>query len=204
MEITRLILLCSFRMAWADDFFRQIVKPVSTFCGADHQPSSFDKCEPHDPRNHWSNFAYNTGPPGKAVRLPGEFEPVDRLYLAFSSEWSCFQNFYVEIVQASHRQVAEIAIFVQANTAQADFENLVFALYEIGIDARNISFYHVELNSAWVRDYGPLFVQNEHGETSIVDMRYIGIRLRDDMLPTSMGYWWSVSVYRLPLELVSD
>lgn len=161
-----------------------------------------------DPRNHWAGYAYNTGPPPVKVRFPGEFEAVDTLYVAWSPLWTDFQTFYLDLLRAAQNHVASIVVLVQESTTQTEYEEWIVRLNEAGVHVSNdnpqFRFQDAVLDSNWIRDYGPVFVQNDgrRRQTSIIDMRYQPDRLDDDAVPTFMGAWWKLPVYRLPLELV--
>jgi agmatine/peptidylarginine deiminase len=65
----------------------------------------------------------------------------------------------------------------------------------------SVQFAAAPLDSIWMRDYGPLFVNTTHGGQRIIDPRYYYGRFSDDVMPTRMAYWWDMDVSRPPIDM---
>jgi agmatine deiminase len=85
---------------------------------------------------------------------PGKFEPIPWVY--------------TEIVR--HLARAEtVRILVNDPAAEQQVRQL---LERAGVAGSGIEFYHVPTDRSWVRDYGPLFVQDSSGRVALTDWHF--------------------------------
>ena len=94
-------------------------------------------------------------------RLPAEWEPHEATWLAWPHDRQTWPNeleeieaAYIEIIEYLH---AGEVVRILVDNEQAE-EAAAQKLKERGIN-RNVTFHHIETNSIWIRDYGPIFLK---------------------------------------------
>jgi agmatine deiminase len=158
----------------------------------------------HDPRDDDPDFGY-TPIPGDVYAVPGEFEAAQALILAFADDALELLPRYVELIEAGQRE-ARVVVLYNSDAALAELQ---LGLSRAGVELLDVTFEHVPLDSAWIRDYGPVFALTKRGDFRIIDTRYYGARMSDDVVPTTLGEAWGFAVSRPPLiteggNLLSD
>lgn len=96
----------------------------------------------------------------------------------------------------------EVPLFgLVSNEAQVDFLAALLAAHDLPIDA--VRPVVVPVQSMWVRDYGPLFMQDEAGRVTMIDPRYTRTELNpdDDAVPAALAESWDVPVVDVPLRM---
>jgi agmatine deiminase len=108
-------------------------------------------------------------------RMPAEWEPHEATWIAWPhnrSDWpgkfAAIEWVYSEIVRHLH-QSEPVCILVN-NAAQE--QKARRTLEKIYLDWTRVRFYRVPTNRVWTRDYGPLFLVSESGETAITDWKF--------------------------------
>jgi agmatine deiminase len=138
-----------------------------------------------------------TDPPDDVVGLPGEFEPVERILLGWhGGNWD-----YVDFFVAVLREVLPDASALVAVEDEADQILLMDTLAAEGVDLSRVDFVLHELDSMWMRDYGPLLVRTAAGGYRVIDLPYHPDRARDDGYPTVFATREGLPVSRPPLEM---
>jgi agmatine deiminase len=127
--------------------------------------------------------------------LPGEFEPTERLLIAWDD---ALARFLLDIMAAAWD---EVPITVVLAPGQSD-ERLNYVLRGLGMDPQAIQRVRVPVGSVWIRDFGPLVVRAAGGERHIVDFGYY-LDADEDGLPGALGsaLWPQWAVQSSPLEL---
>lgn len=148
----------------------------------------------HDPRDDDPDYGY-TPVPGDVFAVPGEFEAVQALILAFADDALELLPRYVELIEAGQRE-ARVVVLYNSDAALAELQ---LALSRAGVELLDVTFERTAIDSAWIRDYGPLFALTRRGDFRIIDTRYYGARMSDDRLPTALGESWGFDVSRPPL-----
>jgi len=154
------------------------------------------KADGWDPRDTYADYAF-TGVPGDVDHLPAEFEPAQALLIGWPSGFNGLEPFFAEIVAGAEGEVDDIYIFVDSEYSAS---RLSFALEDAGVDTDDIHYLLLELDSIWMRDYGPLLVETDDGGDRVIDFRYSYGRWSDDVAPTVLANYWQVPVSRPPLE----
>src|SRR5271156_2942533 len=108
-------------------------------------------------------------------RMPAEWEPHAATWIAWPhnrSDWpgkfAAIGWVYSEIVRLLH-QSEPVCILV--NNAQHE-ERVRRILEKTCLDWSRIRFYRFPTNRVWTRDYGPIFLTSESGETAIADWKF--------------------------------
>ena len=138
--------------------------------------------------NEKSVLFNETNPPsGDYVRFPAEFEPMQAVTIRYPL------GIPTSLVkQLSERtKVYVIVSSSQQNSARNTFQNA-------GCNMNNITYYNMNTDSYWVRDYGPWYIFNDL-EPAIVDNVYNRPRQNDNMVPIYMGQKLGLTVYGMNL-----
>jgi agmatine/peptidylarginine deiminase len=111
-------------------------------------------------------------------RLVAEFEPTRALLLSVSDWQPQHRHIFVEIAEKTKGHVHVIVLC--NNTHQ--IKMATGWLLERGQSYPHIYFCEMELDTVWIRDFGPVFAQTNQG-TQVLDFLYEGTRPKDDALP---------------------
>ena len=138
--------------------------------------------------NEKSTLFTETDPPaGDYVRFPAEFEPMQAVTIRYPL------GIPTSLVkQLSERtKVYVIVTSSQQNSARNTFQNA-------GCNMSNITYYNMNTDSYWVRDYAPWYIFNDL-QPAIVDNVYNRPRQNDNMVPYNMGQKLGLPVYGMNL-----
>jgi agmatine deiminase len=110
-------------------------------------------------------------------RMPAEWEPHEGTWIAWpheKSDWpGKFQTVpwvYGEIVRHLAR-VERVHILVNDGDAEQRVRKLLTRAHA---EMAAVDFLHCPTNRSWTRDYGPIFVHDEHGQVDITDWQFNG------------------------------
>jgi agmatine deiminase len=115
--------------------------------------------------------------------MPAEWAPHQATWLAWPhchSDWpgkfSAIPLVYAEIVRRLHG-AEPVNILVNDAGAQ---RRATAGLKRVGVDLRRINFQHVPTDRVWMRDSGPTFLLNAHGQKAFLDWRFNAWAKYDD------------------------
>jgi agmatine deiminase len=152
--------------------------------------ASVDRSELADvnPYGEFPPALLSTGYTGRILR--GDFEPPSTLVVAYEHAWVAQTS---QIIAAASGQAQ---VVVLATTSDLWFANEKWGhLPYVGV-------LKSELDSPWVRDYGPLAAYEEHSERAVwLDFQYAGDRPHDDQVPELLSIVLRESVEKSPLAL---
>ncbi len=147
--------------------------------------------------------------PAQPVRHYAEYDPVDAIYYIW--EPGLFNAFFGGITtELLNRTSVEIHILHHGAGERAQLEA---ALTSLGHAPADITFVDVaelgtyyewqtespfdrSLESFWMVDFGPAFVEDGSGVLAVVDPRYYTMRVNDDAVPTKVGADLGINVFR--------
>jgi len=116
-------------------------------------------------------------------RMPAEWAPHAATWLAWphnAGDWpgkfQAIQWVYADIVR--HLSAVE-DVHVLVNDAAAE-KRARGVLIRSGVRLERVYFHQWATNRGWMRDSGPIFVRNSHGETAITDWKFNGWAKYDD------------------------
>lgn len=134
--------------------------------------------------------------PAGPLRLPGEFEPAEALYLAYTAIDDYDPLFGTLAHTASAHGPVRVLYLAGAR------RRLESRLWLHDLTWTEIERIHTApFNSIWLRDFGPIPVIGPEGVVWI-DTRYVGDCLMDDALPTRLAASRPATrVHRAPLRL---
>lgn len=121
--------------------------------------------------------------------LRGDWEAPDTLVVAFNRDFLDFARLL--IAQASRIPGTEIAVLLSNNNY--DKGSLWYQQYLAY--RRNVHLVVLDLDTPWIRDYGPLQVYDSEGHALWLDALYAYDRPGDDRAPETLSLVWNV-----PLE----
>lgn len=151
-----------------------------------------------DPRPVADDPLAATLPPADSLRLPAEFEPQDAILLGCNELIHFHPETLVQMVSALHGAVRIIGLI-----ENADEETKVRSLLaEHGLPPGAMQLIQVPLSSMWIRDFGPIFVEDFRGGRRLLDTDYVHQdRPLDDAMPEALAPLLSLARTRVPLAL---
>jgi len=122
-------------------------------------------------------------PLGLGYRMPAEWEPHAATWLAWPHEKTDWPGkfapipwVYADIVRHLS-QVERVRILV----ANAGAERAVRGILKKACaNLSAVDFFHVPTNRGWIRDFGPIFVRNEKGESGVTNWHFNAWAKYDD------------------------
>lgn len=144
--------------------------------------------------------------PGKGAqtgrRIPADFERKAALLMASQDLLTFHPRVFVDVVSAIWRHTQVVCVASKEEQIAAAKELLV----EAGLPRKAVSFVNIEMNTMWIRDYGPVFLQDAKGKNLVLNAEYVDIdengeRWKDDDLPIALGKWFGLQVEDLPVEV---
>ena len=155
------------------------------------------KADGWDPRDTHADYAF-TAAPGDVDVLPAESEPVQALLMGWADGASSLSSYFADLIEAAAPAVDPVVVYVSSQRA---YSNLYRSLQARGVDTDSIYFLQLDLDSIWIRDYGPQLVRTVGGGYRVIDTRYCYGRWSDDRSSTVLAGAWGVPVSRPPIEL---
>ena len=136
------------------------------------------------------------------INLRADFNPQSALIIGANEMVRYHQRTFIEMIQAIGPRTPVIALVNdrdEYNTARE-------LLNRAGVNATNVFYMGIELNSMWVRDYGPIFVSRINQIPYIIDFDYSNVdedkeRWRDNDFPIMFGNIAGLEVRHTPLRL---
>src|SRR4030042_2286644 len=107
-------------------------------------------------------------PKEDGFRMPGEFEPHEQTWMLWPERTDSWRM-GAKPAQKVFKEVAKaISQFetVTMGVSTAQFQNARHQLPE------NIRVIEISYNDSWMRDCGPIFVKNDHGEVRVVNWQF--------------------------------
>jgi agmatine deiminase len=137
---------------------------------------------------------WGEAPPGKGVRLAGEFEEVERVVVGWDPG---LEAFYLDALGSLGGRVP-VTIVADVSDHPRQIRGL---LADNGIAAGDVDIDIVSAptDSIWVRDFGP-FVVRAGAERVAIDFTYTG-READNGLTAQLASRWGLQLAEMPLEL---
>jgi agmatine/peptidylarginine deiminase len=123
-------------------------------------------------------------------RSIAEFEPVNAVLIAYTSEFGFSLNLVRELTAVT--QVMVMVPSYQHNSARAALENQ-------GIPMDSITMIIRETDSYWTRDYGPWCIDRGDTTMAIVDFIYNRPRYNDNGVPAAMAEYLDIPLYTMGL-----
>ena len=115
-------------------------------------------------------------------RLSGEFEPQRAMLLSISDLQPHHHGVLKELITKTS---GHLPIVILVNDKK-QLETAVTLAESSGANLDHVSFFVFKLDTIWLRDFGPRFLENESGTQSI-DFYYDGTRPKDDQFPNQWG-----------------
>jgi agmatine deiminase len=154
--------------------------------------------EPADDELAWDGWREpESEAPDDVAGLPGEYEPVERVLFGWHpGNWQ-YVRFFARVLRSVTTD-AKALIAVESHEEQA---LLMDALASHGVDLTRVDFFIHELDSMWIRDYGPMLVRTRDGGYRVIDLPYHADREHDDGYPADFAAHEGLPVSRPALEM---
>lgn len=152
---------------------------ASRSSGADDADDADDAVQPRRPGDV-KYLKQDLPPITKFPRIAADFEPQRAILISVCELLPTHQNVFLQIIQACQGHI-EVGVLVN------DKEQLVQAvrvLMKENRDYPHVKFYHLDLDTIWLRDFGPRIAELETGSVAF-DFLYEGTRPRDEKMPKS-------------------
>lgn len=133
---------------------------------------------------------YRFSPPKGDFFSPAEFEISEGVCLS----WTGYTQLLSEMAK-------EIALDAKVFIVTSSPGSVRYSLEKIGCNMKNVVFIEERLNSVWMRDYGPWFIEMPGGKKGIIDLVYNRPRPLDDKFPKTLGDKFGWETFACPLIL---
>ena len=138
----------------------------------------------------------------EVLPMPGEFEKQAALLLGTHEVVFFSSQLFVDIVAAVHKDIRVVCLV--ADEGEIDLAKRLLA--QAGLPKNAAQFINLPMDTPWVRDYGPLFVQRRDRSVAIVNLDYREWgskedRGLDDNMPNLFGELLGLPVVDAPLTM---
>ena len=123
-----------------------------------------------------------------------EFEPTDAVLITWDSD---YLDFFSTIISELNRKTEVYVLVKDLYEERAAREHLSWEI----VDVDSIQFVLHQLDTIWIRDYGPISVHLPNGNFAFVDSGYSDDRPFDDSVPTNLAQYFDVPVLHSGLTL---
>lgn len=121
--------------------------------------------------------------PERYPRMPGEFEPQKAILLSISDLMYQHYDVLKQVIQKTAKRLP-IVILVNDNEQLKTATEIAAS---VGGDLDHVSFCILKLDTIWLRDFGPRFIEQQDGKATSIDFLYDGTRPLDDKFPDAWG-----------------
>lgn len=129
-----------------------------------------------------------TPPPSGDFDFLAEYDPADGVIFSWSNSYSVLIRDLITAVS----QEDTAYVVVSSTSTQTNVTNQLIAN---GADMSRVQFIVHNLNSVWMRDYGPWWGLDTYGRRGIVDFIYNRPRPEDDAFPQYLAEDWDIPYY---------
>jgi agmatine/peptidylarginine deiminase len=130
-----------------------------------------------------------TAPPPDGTRNPGEFEAATGVFIVYDpSAWSFGLPDQLMVDLSNDGELWVLCESGSQSSAESD-------LISAGVNMSNVYYINAPLDSWWIRDYGPWFIQLQDGTQAIFNYDYNRPRPNDNNVPVVVGSEWGLDVY---------
>jgi agmatine/peptidylarginine deiminase len=147
------------------------------------------KTDEFDVRGEYAEIFGESQPPPRQVRALAEFENTEAVLIAWEPE---LDGFLLNLIESTSQASDVWVLTWDLETS----DSLRTRLEGRGVNLASIRFFEFPHESFWTRDFGPISVVDEEGQTTFIDPKYYPQRRRDDAVPTLMARYFNVDVAR--------
>lgn len=136
------------------------------------------------------------------VRLAADFNRLSALLIGTHGMIQNSPDVFSEIVAATYDRIPVVAVIAE----RAEELLVIEALEQHDIPTNAVQFMYVDLDTEWIRDYGPIFVRRSDGSPLILDPDYSDAdgeqdRRLDDRFPSLLAGILGIEVEQFPLVM---
>ena len=111
-------------------------------------------------------------------RIAADFEPQRAILISVCELLPTHESVFVKIIEACEGHI-EVGVLVNDKKQLVDAARVLLKQKR---DYPHVKFYHLDLDTIWLRDFGPRIAELEKGSVSF-DFLYEGTRPRDEKMP---------------------
>lgn len=141
------------------------------------QPSSLPDSKSKPPEKYAARPSFK--PESDYPRIAGDYERQKAILISVCELLPTHEDVLVELVNACQGHIT-VGILVNDRKQLIDATRV---LMKQDREYDHVKFYNVELDTIWLRDFGPRIGELENGEAVSFDFLYEGTRPRDEKLP---------------------
>ena len=118
-------------------------------------------------------------------RLPAEFEKQKAIMISLADWQSHHLSVLIDLIEKTRGHVNLLILYNDKNQhdEKPQINDLLDLLVKTGKDYPHLKFLNVNLDTIWLRDYGPRTAQTESGDAMVMNFFYDTIRPLDDDFP---------------------
>jgi len=123
---------------------------------------------------------------------PAEFDAAEGVFFS----WKGYTNFLKQLIKfiAEDYQVYVAVSSYSQSSAKSTLENY-------GVNMNNVHFINANLDSIWMRDFGPDWIFTKDGDRQVIDLVYNRPRPNDDKFPSLMAQQLGLKAFKSSLIL---
>ncbi len=116
-------------------------------------------------------------PPQKEIRVPAQWERSDKILIRWPYDYSGLNTFFENMA----KEIADVCYLEVVVDSQSTESSVYNELQNYGVNMANVSFFIVTTDSIWIRDYGPISIEDvSSGDIEYVNMMYDRFNRWDD------------------------
>lgn len=135
----------------------------------------------------------NTEVPSAIFGAPAEWDRAEGAIFAWTQYTGLVKQLVKETAKSSK---AFVTVYGPSEEASARR-----TLEAEGTNMANVQFVHADIDSVWMRDYGPWWIQTPDGDREIIDLVYNRPRPNDDKFPSNFARDQKIKAYLTKLIL---
>lgn len=126
--------------------------------------------------------------------IPIETDPIKGVILSIDDLYNDTFIVWDTILAVSNKLNITSYIYITEYTKEKNIIDLYYRKYKNII---LINDYHT--NTIWMRDYGPIFYRNNHGDLNILKIHYKHHRKYDNLVPYDFSYRFNIPITKLDI-----
>ncbi len=136
-------------------------------------------------------------------RLVAEFEKQRAIVLSLSDWKSRHFDILLDLIEKTRGRVEIVLLYNDKKQSddRSHFEQVLDRLSRTGKDYPHLRFYKMNLDTVWLRDFGPRLARTDRGEPIVLDFFYDVMRARDDQFPVTWANLTGSSHNLVPYSL---
>ena len=116
-------------------------------------------------------------PPQKEIRVPAQWERSDKILIRWPYDEYGLDTFFENMA----KEIAEVCHLEVVVDSQSTADDVSSELQNYGVNMANVSFFITTTDTIWIRDYGPISIEDvSNGDIEYMNMMYDRYNRWDD------------------------